>query len=184
VRYLYQFCCDKNIPVTAHCSDGGFAIVAEANDFTNPAKWACVLKEYPLLKLNLAHMGMQSNKKMWLFSRTEWRDAVLKLVADYPNVYADFSCAAFGDEYYKSLSELINNTHLQERILFGSDFMINLLWSPSYNKYIEDFCKTAHLADNEKNLFCSINPERFLFKGSSDKSAAMAAMLDKTEKVS
>ena len=167
-RFLYQFCSDKRIPMTAHCSDGGFVIVDDANNFTCPDKWVEVLKSYPLLKLNLAHMGLQSNKRLWLFQRTVWRDVVLKLVNDYEYVYTDFSCAAFNDDYYNYLAGTIaaqsNIAHLKERILFGSDFMINLLWSPSYNQYVEDWCRTEHISPADKNLICSINPERFLFK--------------------
>ncbi|OGP67096.1 MAG: hypothetical protein A2031_07950 [Deltaproteobacteria bacterium RBG_19FT_COMBO_43_11] len=167
VRFLYQYCCNKKIPVTTHCSDGGFAIVNEANVYTTPDKWESVLQEYPTLKLNLAHMGAQ-NKKNWLvFSQSDWQTKVLRLVNSYENVYTDFSCLAFADSYYKDLIALVNKQKLphytKQRILFGTDFMINLLWSPSYNQYLETFCNTKRLCDNEKDLFCSVNPERFLF---------------------
>ena len=163
---LYSFCCDHNIPITTHCSDGGYAVAEKPKELTNPAKWRCVLKKYENLKLNLAHMGKQG-KIMWLIPRTEWRDTVLQLVNEYKSVYTDFSCAAFNDEYYKSLKKLLseqpNNQHVRERVLFGTDFMINLLWANSYNDYLENFFKTEHFNNNEKELFCSDNPERFLF---------------------
>lgn len=75
-------------------------------------------------------MGKQE-KIMWIIPRNAWRDTVLQLVNEYENVYTDFSCTAFHDEYYKSLKKLLseqsNNQHVREQILFGTDFMINLL---------------------------------------------------------
>jgi len=50
-----------------------------------------------------------------------------------------------------------------DRILSGSDFPINLLDVDSYNEYLQGFGCTPHLTDGDKNLFCSVNSERFLF---------------------
>jgi hypothetical protein len=33
----------------------------------------------------------------------------------------------------------------------------------SYNEYLQGFDRTPHLTDGDKDLFCSVNPERFLF---------------------
>ena len=167
VELFYELCIAKNIPITTHCSDGGFAIIDKAKEFTHPNKWMQVLKNYKDLKLNLAHMGKQNSKALGMFERTEWQKVVLKLVNDYENVYTDFSCAAFDEDYYKSLSKLVSeqsdSKHLKEKILFGSDFMINLLWCESYNQYLETFFNTQSFSVDDKDLFCSVNPERFLF---------------------
>ena len=163
--YLYSYCEKKQIPITTHCSDGGFAVCDEAADYTNPARWREVLKKYPKLKINFAHMGKQNKKKFILFSKTAWQKEVLKLLADYPNTYADFSCTAFDDKYYHELASLIKNHPAAARkILFGSDFMINLLWCDSYNEYLELFLKTGQLARQEKQALCSDNPARFLWQ--------------------
>ena len=88
---------------------------------------------------------------------------------DYEHVYTDFSCRAFHDNYYKSLSKFVHSfdaeyqEKLKQRILFGSDFMINLLWIDSYYRYLSVFAGTPQFCSQEKHDFCHSNPERFLF---------------------
>ncbi len=53
---------------------------------------------------------------------------------------------------------------LRSRILFGTDFAVNLMWIDSYNGYLGLFSRTAALTPEEKHAFCSTNPERFLFR--------------------
>jgi len=163
--YLYAYCCKKQIPITTHCSDGGFAVCDEAAAFTNPAHWRLVLQAFPELKINFAHMGKQSKKRFIFFAQTAWLNEVLALIAEYSNAYADFSCTAFGDKYYRELADLIKGEPvIRRKILFGTDFMINLLWCDSYNEYLELFLKTAELSREEKQALCSDNPARFLWQ--------------------
>lgn len=97
---------------------------------------------------------------------------VLGLVQDFDNVYVDFSCRALTDQYYVQLKKLIESLHgeqkakLKDRILFGSDFTVNLMSIESYNKYLGMFSHTTALNDEEKDTFCCANPERFLFSRS------------------
>jgi len=174
VMHLYQYCSDKGIPVTAHSSEGGFVAISrkEQKNYTAISKWEKVLQHYPNLKLNLAHFPMQ--EKILIFLPNPWKPrlkAILKIVLneDYKNVYVDFSNRAVSDKYYKSLRKVIDKlsdkekTTLKERILFGSDFAINLMSIESYNKYLDIFSKNTSFGDEEKNSFCGTNPERFLF---------------------
>ena len=168
VKYLYDFCSSKCIPITTHCSEGGFKVVDQSEAFTSPERWKPVLTNFPKLKLNLAHLGKQG-KGLWLFPKTAWQEMILELIAQYDHVYTDFSCCGFNDNYYQSLKELINaqpadrRNKLKERMLFGSDFMINLLWIDSYRNYLDIFSQSQFFDDDEKDLYCSQNPERFLF---------------------
>jgi hypothetical protein len=168
VEYLYNYCCDKNIPITVHCSEGGFAITDEAHYYTNPTRWQEVLSRYTNLKINLAHFGRQ-NKYLKIFPQKEWLKTIANLILSYDNVYTDFSYRGVDDSYYESLKELLDKTpseeqeKLKNRILFGTDFMISLMDIESYNNYLDIFSKTNFLTGEEKNTFCSINPERFLF---------------------
>ncbi|MCX7748749.1 MAG: amidohydrolase [Clostridia bacterium] len=164
VELLYQTCEEKQIPITCHSSDEGFQAVSNTGlmKMTSPEKWVSALEKYTKLKLNLAHFGKQE-------ASTEWQNIILKLIQKYEHVYTDISYRGFNDTYYKTLKDLI---HIQppalkqkvlERVLFGSDFMVNLLKTESYCTYFHVFSNTQHLSSHEKNLFCSTNPERFLF---------------------
>jgi hypothetical protein len=165
VEELYKWCCDKKLPLTTHCSDGGFILDKEnASTFTAPARWHGVLQKYPSLKLNFAHFGKQHRHPCRPSTHPEWRRDIMALMGQYPNVYTDFSCLAFDDDFYHTLAETFRNKPgMKERILFGSDFLMNLLWIDSYNDYLKLFDFTGHLEPGEKDLFGSINPERFLF---------------------
>lgn len=166
VDFLYKYCCERNIPITAHSSEDGFVAVPKGKqtDYTSISKWEHVLEKYPKLKLNLAHFPVGERKER------ERLEEIKRLVSAYDNVYVDFSCRAVNDKYYRSLKELLDRSpgelkeKLKRRILFGSDFAINLL-SPvnSYNEYLEIFSRNASFSKEEKDDFCCTNPERFLF---------------------
>lgn len=165
VKLLYETCQIKRIPITCHCSDEGFCVVSkeEMERLTSPLKWETVLKEYSSLKINLAHFGKQDKS-------TEWQKGVLNLIKTFDNVYTDISHRGFEDNFYKTLKNVIQSfkdaslqKKIKERILFGSDFMINLLKIDSYCEYFNIFMNTEHFSPEEKDYFCSINPSRFLF---------------------
>ncbi|MCX6225266.1 MAG: amidohydrolase family protein [Bacteroidia bacterium] len=159
VELLYQWCVERNIPITTHCSNGGFVTDTRHIKLTNPGTgWAKVIEAYPGLKINFAHFGAGDE---------QWRETIVKhILRPGSNVYTDFSCSAMSNEYYKELEKTIKSSNnpglLSERILFGSDFMINLVWTESYNQYLQYFTNTKHLISNKVKL-CNENPERFLF---------------------
>jgi len=170
VKYLYDYCCNKNIPVTAHGSEGGFVVVPkkEAKDYTSISKWETVMGEYPKLKLNLAHFPI-GEKFLMIFPKEKRLKEILSLVIKHDNLYVDFSNRAVSDKYYMGLKKLIDSlsseakAKLKQRILFGSDFTINLMAIDSYNKYLEIFSGNTDFDKEEKDSFCSSNSERFLF---------------------
>ncbi|MGI6686289.1 MAG: amidohydrolase family protein [Bacillota bacterium] len=141
VELVYEYCSKKRIPITTHCSNGGYRIIdtQAADDFTSPERWGMVLKRYPQLKLNFGHLGNQGKRKK------KWENQILNLMVKYENVYGDFSCRGFNHKYYQSLKETLDQGDfgfrkmLRERILFGSDFTINLLWTDSYSSYLKIF---------------------------------------------
>lgn len=167
VECLYEYCSHKKLPITAHCSDGGFKVVPTNKmlKYTSPERWEKVLQSYPKLKLNLAHFGRQ-DKLLWVFPQDGWQRKMLEdILPKYENVYVDFSYRGVSADYYESLKEILGKNYdgLRERILFGTDFMINLLSIDSYSRYWEIFSKDTNLTDAEKDNFCSVNPKRFLF---------------------
>ena len=182
-HFLYQYCVKKNIPLTTHCSDGGFVIMEEkwSRKRANPDCWKEVLKNYPELKLNFGHFGVQQRaiKHGW----GEWNKTIIDLILDdkYPNVYADISDLGESKKKYKKLGEAIHAAirekatdeagrkvlwqKLCRNLLFGTDFMVNLFHTDSYLSYIEKWEDTDIFSNNEKVSLASENPHRFLFGG-------------------
>ena len=159
VRFLYSECIRKGIPVTVHCSDGGFITSVDSVTYTNPAKrWSQVLSlpEYRNLRINFAHLGNQKD------GRTDWRETIMASVKPDGNVYTDCSCVTSAVNDYETIGKIMNSSN-ESKILFGTDFIINLIWSDSYNQYIENLLETSHLTALQKELISKRNPEKFLF---------------------
>jgi hypothetical protein len=159
VKFLYSECIRRKLPVTVHCSDGGYKTTPDAEKFTDPSKkWKIVLSqpEYKNLKINFAHIGSQADGK------TDWQKTILEDIARNSNVYTDCSCMTPHVNDYKIIREIMNDNS-ESNILFGTDFVINLIWSDSYNEYLNNFIESSHLDQRQKELICKVNPERFLF---------------------
>jgi len=173
IRLLYSYCEDKSIPVTAHGNGNGFNVVGKRRlkKLMCISKWESVLSEYPRLKLNLAHFPV-NEKTLWVFPKLSRLKQILKLLANhkYENLYVDFSCRAINPQYYQALKKLISDSpldlreRLSQRILFGTDFSVHLASIDSYNAYYCLFDDDTAFKSSEKDMFCSANPESFLFK--------------------
>ena len=172
VCYLYQFCINNNIPITAHCSPGGFLVKKAYKEFSSPYKWESVLKKYSKLRLNLAHFGG--------VERSEWRKKIADMILEvdpkngqyiYSNFYTDISYQGVDEKSYDKLKRFLDGydrmsrRRLVERIIFGTDFMINLQDINAYSAYLDYFFKTGTLTLEEKDMLCNKNAERFLFLG-------------------
>lgn len=159
---LFNNCLRHRIPVTTHCSDGGFVTDPDAKSLTDPdSHWKKILEsaEFNKLKLNYAHLGIQHGEL------AGWTQSIFGQMKTNPNVYADISSIAYKDDFYDKLSDLIVQDESAElisnRLLFGTDFLINLTEIESYNHYLANlqYCKDVQLL----NKMCTENPERFLF---------------------
>jgi hypothetical protein len=170
VELLYQFAEEKKIPITTHCDDGGYRIIEPELSwkYSSPERYIEVLKKFPALKLNFAHLGQQYYRSYGILVQNKWRSKIYKLMLEYPNVYSDISYSAINKNYYKILSKEIemyikkDQRIIVSRILFGSDFNLNLNKIKSYNEYIRIFENSALTDDNLLKL-CHTNPEKFLF---------------------
>jgi len=172
VEFLYSFAESKHIPITTHCDDQGYRIVPleEALMYTAPARYAPALEKYPDLVLNFAHMGKRHIRTIGGREQADWKEEILDFIMEYPNVYTDFSFTAGEPSFYGELAALLERLKPQEaekasrRIMYGSDFMVNLFKVRSYRDYLEHFSESA-LGNDLKLLFCNENPRRFLFGG-------------------
>jgi len=170
VELLWSFCEKRDIPVVGHCDDQGFRVIPleEAWRFTSPDRWAAVLEAHPDLRLDFAHFGVQYSHPLGKGASNEWTDRIVELMGRYPNVYADISFDGTEAEYYRWLEIYMERQGrrgselLTERLLFGSDFMVNLTKVSSYAEYYRIFARAA-LSDELKRRLGHDNPERFLF---------------------
>ena len=159
VKFVYSECVRKKLPITVHCSDSGFIASPEAKSLTDPSgKWNKVLsrQEFRDLKINFAHIGAQAG------GRKEWQEVILKYIGQGRNVYTDCSCQTPYVSDYDKVNNIMNSAN-ESGFLFGSDFVINLIWSHSYNEYLNNFVRTPLLDERKKELMAVTNPERFLF---------------------
>lgn len=189
VKYLYGYCRDKQIPITTHCSDGGYVVDTNregekkseesAIERSHPGKWRGILQEFHGLKLNLAHFGGANSGYLYAASPGPqrmyeavvtsggdpgWVKEIIHLVNEHDHVYTDMAFSGVKPDYYKALSDIITrNQKLRERLLFGTDFSVNLTDINTYKAYLENFFATPYLDSALKIDMCSGNPERFLF---------------------
>jgi len=172
VEFLYSYAQEASIPITTHCNDGGFITVdyKKANKNTNPATWEKVMENYPNLHLNFAHAGVSTTLQLSdLFGKKEksWTERIFDLMDSYEYVYADFSFNGISPRFYHKFSQQLSilekagRTRYRDRILFGTDFMINLMGIRSYRDYY-DIYQVAELDSELKHRFSSINPLLFL----------------------
>lgn len=159
VRFLYSECIRKKLPLTVHCSGRGYITSPDYEELTDPSeKWQKVLSrpEFQDLKINFAHLGTQYD------GSNNWQKAILSYISGNRNVFTDCSCQTVMEKDYEKVKKIMS-PRTESNILFGADYVINLIWSGSYNEYLNNFIQTPFLTDKQKELMCELNPERFLF---------------------
>ena len=98
--------------------------------FAHPLNWCDVLRKYPRLKLDLAHIGGAEEIEKYGTSFS-WVDDVLDLCNSYENVYTDFSFAISKKEVYDRIIKLYKSNVFHNKLLYGSDnYMITLNCNP------------------------------------------------------
>jgi len=171
VKRIYHYAQKYHIPITTHCDDEGFRTtdIEVSHHNTNPETWRDVLKNYPHLKLNFAHFGRQYQRTHFLRKQETWRDTIIALALEYEQVYTDISFNGVSTDYYTQLSDKLKRLSEKEkngiskRIMFGSDFMINLSKIKSYHHYLKQF-EEAPLDPQDKFTYAVDNCVQFLFE--------------------
>ena len=177
VNLIYDFCQSNKIPIITHCDNQGFkGLPPKISDlYTCPKTWEKVLKNYPNLCLDFAHVGYQytiqddiSTKRWYLKPpplKNEWFLDIIRLIKTYPNVYTDLSFTGAMKGFYLQLIHHLSQDDecplLLSRILFGSDFSVNLIKVSSYLEYYNIF-DDSFINDEIVHQFASENPQEFL----------------------
>ena len=147
---LYSYCCygqqgahrSHPIPITAHCSwcagaysrqavPGVSNLTKHYRRYAHPEHWKKVLKEFPMLKLNLAHFGGLGEWEALSRKRKpdhEWIETICDMIRKHDNVYTDLSfhglpASVLAAPYSKLLHDRIDG--IEEKILLGSDWYMS-----------------------------------------------------------
>ncbi|NVL89596.1 MAG: amidohydrolase family protein [Desulfobacterales bacterium] len=161
---IYQYCVDNNIPITAHCENGGIPGLKDYYRLANPKYWAVVLQEFPELTLNLAHNDRTGSP---------WQTKIAQLIKACPNVYTDISYDIemwfMPRRYFKDIKRMLGTAKIQDRLLYGTDwYMGRCLWTESsYLKWFLEYSKKifwcrVEFTDQEIKRLTEDNPKRFL----------------------
>lgn len=192
-QYLFETCESKNIPMITHCGGSGFGVMKKGKyeEYGSPSQWNKILYRYPNLKICFAHFGPAES----LFKKNDWMSPIIDLIADerFPNVYTDISCRCFSKRDFKRLEKLIEkdinkktnvlDCDIYNKILYGTDFPMNVIKSGSYDKYLDAFSK-SHYGAEIKTSLCEDNPRRFLFEEGDESPLKKPIICDKANEKS
>lgn len=131
--------------------------------FLHPHSWEPVLKAFPDLRLNLAHLG--SNDE-WLAYRKHENSRVhqtFDLIERYENVYADFSYSFYLKVNISAIySKMYHDDHMAKRIIYGSDYYLcEVEKKGSLKDYYANICEIFNDDEIRDNLLYK-NAIRFL----------------------
>lgn len=130
--------------------------------FNDPFPWFYVLRDFPELKLNIAHFGGEAEwEKLLEEGESDWVENTVKMVNEYSNVYTDFSYTFYNYKFCLRLKEMMkDNPEFTKKILYGSDFCLTLR-EGDFDTYVAMFRNVLG-----KKLFSQIsqdNPKAYLF---------------------
>jgi len=153
---LYKYCEDNGIPITYHCGMSGFPPGTEWKwaQFGNPLNFEPIVKQFPNLRINFAHMGSSDPNH-------EWEQIVARLINENPNVYTDLSCYTNFDELSSMRQYWDRSPSVQNRLMYGTDFDVMYYGGDKINmqEYMQNF-KTI-FGNNLVRMMVD-NPKTFL----------------------
>jgi predicted TIM-barrel fold metal-dependent hydrolase len=134
-------------------------------NYVHPRAWREVLTRFPNLKLCLAHFGGDEWERE---QGSDWITEIIALTKEYKNVYTDFSCWDLekSKEAFAHILTNKQNSHLKDKILFGTDWYMTLLRDrvTTYKMFCEGFWEFFQEIPEGMDLwqrFTFINPFTF-----------------------
>ncbi|NQV73767.1 amidohydrolase family protein [bacterium] len=188
---LWEWSEAKQVPIMVHCSSGGVYFRGKISDviwpdktaihprfsrsndvwtdhLSDPAGYRSILRQYPSLKICLAHMGGHEACQAWLsepwpnhLSQSNWLTVILGLIKEFPNVYTDISYVGFQVAVHPVIHALVRDPVIGKRILFGSDYyMVHQdVTEREFSLRIRSL-----LSEEEFRLISLTNPQQYLKK--------------------
>jgi len=139
-----------------------YGLSARKADYLNePRQWLPVMRAFPNLKLNLAHLGgMEHWKRHFKNKRNKRLEDIHFLMEEFPHVYGDISSFPMQARGYRSFLSDSHFSLLRERALYGTDYWITL----SYDGLLESILFYKMVTSKELRMrFEQDNPKKFLF---------------------
>ena len=188
---LYDFCCQHNIPITAHNSYGGFASPLKEieifgdvylnNAITPVHNYVAFIKAFNsgwiqdrAEKLNhpdiwdkvvlQKYPNLRLNLAHFGNGSKEWQDKVYAMTVKYPNFYTDLSCWTSKDDlidFRNNYYKPATDSVFKEKVLYGSDYYLDLLFINSFQEYYNNFLQV--FTPDEFTQIALTNAKKFLF---------------------
>lgn len=142
MRDVYPLLVERNLPVMTHCSRGGVTgrgvSSARGDRYCSPGALVPVLREFPTLRVCLAHFGGETDWRSYVEKGTppdtqvdladpacNWQVAIRHMITcgQFPGIWTDISYTLFHfEDYAPFLKVFLENEKLAARVLFGSDY--------------------------------------------------------------
>lgn len=142
-----------------------FQINKRSRFFAHPKHWATVLKNFPKLRLNLAHFGGLEGIQQYTknkYDTKSWTYKIIDLMKKYENVYTDVAFIFHDTNLFPFLNDMLDNKDINNKILYGSDFSLTIMAENSFDNYVVPFYDNNYLDDDKFNKISRINPRKFL----------------------
>lgn len=172
LRDVYAFAQEASIPVISHCSSGGIRARgltrSAAAAFCHPEHFRALAREFPRLRICLAHYGghleWHAYRKKRPGDPRTWVSLISDLLCDVDTIYADVSYTMFRyQENVPILKLLLADERIRRSVLFGSDYyMVELEAATEREVSIE---LRAALGEELFTQIAERNPARWLGEG-------------------
>jgi predicted TIM-barrel fold metal-dependent hydrolase len=140
---LYSHCAQKGIPLTTHCSSGGFPdFVTSFAEFGNPENFRPIFERFPSIRIDFAHFGDRGADTT---QSEAWGRSIAGLLRDFPGAYADLSCYTHEESFERFTALFQDLPNVRERTMFGSDFDVLYFTEPGttleryYRRFLDIF---------------------------------------------
>lgn len=143
LRRLYRWCADNDVPIAAHAS-ASMGAGPGTGAYSAPWLWRPVLREFPQLRVNLAHFGGFGGH-----GNPAWETQLVAMLAEFPNLFFDtgFWTEAMAGSLARATALASTRSLFEaepiagERMLYGSDWSMiaRLTAHPAYLSGLSGF---------------------------------------------